>query len=68
MVEWRWCSIAYGETSMQTNFMKIQHGIRASFLQNSLIVGRKIVRFTATVCRCSNLNLAKLVEQPFGGR
>jgi hypothetical protein len=30
---------------MLTKLMKISHGIRAGFLQNNLIVGRKIVRF-----------------------
>jgi len=59
---------------MLTKQMKIQHGIRASFLQNNLNTGRKIVRFTTllrfatAVCCCSDLNLVNLVEQPIGGR
>jgi hypothetical protein len=53
---------------MLTKLMKIQHGIRAGFLQNSVIVARKTVRFVATICRYSDLNLVKIVEQPIRGR
>jgi hypothetical protein len=35
---------------MLMKLMKIQHGVRAGFLQNSLTAGRKIVRF-ATLLR-----------------
>jgi hypothetical protein len=42
---------------MLTKLIKIQHGTRAGYLRNSLITGRKIVRFTScscsTSCNCS---------------
>jgi hypothetical protein len=55
---------------MLTKLMKIQHGIRAGFSQNSLTTGRKIVRFTTLLqfVVAQDLNLVKLVEQTIGGR
>jgi hypothetical protein len=37
---------------MLTKLMKIKDGIRAGFLKNSLITGRKIMRFTSCNCSC----------------
>jgi hypothetical protein len=51
---------------MLTKLMKIQHGIRAGYLQNSLITESKIMRFTTLLqfVVAQDLNLVKLVEQP----
>jgi hypothetical protein len=52
---------------MLTKLIKIQHGFKASFLQNSLIVGRKIVRFTTLLQFSTAQDLVKLIEQLIGG-
>ena len=55
---------------MLTNFIKIQHGFRVVYLENSIITGRKIMRFTTLLqfATALDLNLVKLIEQPIGGR
>ena len=54
---------------MLTDFTKIQHGFKAGYPQNSLIIGRKIVRFTTLLqfVVSQDLNLVKLIEKPIGG-
>jgi hypothetical protein len=54
---------------MITNFIKNQHGIIVHYLQNNIITGRKIVRFTRLLQFVvdQDLNLVNLIEKPIGG-